>query len=427
VAFFLTRFLDYAAFDLLFRLRGRPAAPALLRQIAGLLVFGICVALLFQLALSVSLTAVLATSAVITAVVVFALQDTLGNLFSGLALHLEKSVQVGDMVRSGETYGTVEELTWRAIKLRTVDGNVLLIPNSVASRERLEVFPAGPRAMARSLRVGLEYDLPPERAREILTAAARGVPGVASYPEPAAYLRSFEDFAVTYEVRYWLEDYSRFLDVDTQVKERAWYRLAREGVPIAYPLIRQHQYAAGPLPRPSHHEPVASAIAGLDLFAPLSAQEKEGLAQRALVKRYAPGETIVQEGERGSSMFLVQAGSVGVSIHGSAGDSRRLAVLQTGSAFGEISLLTGEPRTATVRCLTEATLVEIDKATLSPILEANPSLVESLDATIRERRKGAADLLDTMRAEPEKEPEKEPLSVRIARFFSLRGMPERDS
>src|SRR5678815_3579930 len=167
IALVVTRLLDYVFFDVAFRLRRNVAAPALLRQLVSLLVFGV------------------------------ALQDTRGNLFSGLALRREKTVQVGDMVRSGEIFGTVEEMSWRAFKLRTMEGNVLLIPNSVASRERLEVFPRPGRPIARMLEVGLEYEQPPAKAREALEAAARDLPGIAAFPEPTAYLKKFHDFAVT--------------------------------------------------------------------------------------------------------------------------------------------------------------------------------------------------------------------------------------
>ena len=180
IALVVTRLLDYIFFDVAFRLRRNVAAPALLRQLVGLLVFGIAVAFLFHQILGVELTGMIATSAVLTVVIGLALQDTLGNLFSGLALHLEKTVQVGDMVRSGEIFGTVEEMSWRAFKLRTMEGNVLLIPNSVASRERLEVFPRPGRPIARILKVGLEYEQPPARAREALEAAGRDVPGIAA-------------------------------------------------------------------------------------------------------------------------------------------------------------------------------------------------------------------------------------------------------
>jgi small-conductance mechanosensitive channel/CRP-like cAMP-binding protein len=419
-ALVLTRLLDYLFFDVAFRLRRKTAAPALLRQIVSLLVFGIAVAILFRLVLDVRLTGVLATSAVISVVIGLALQDTLGNLFSGLALHLEKSVQVGDMIRSGDIFGTVEQLSWRAMKIRTTEGNVLLIPNSIASRERLEVFPRPGRPIARTLQVGLEYDQPPAPARSALESAARDVPGIASYPEPTAYLKSFDNFAVSYELRYWLEDYAKFLDLDSQVRERVWYRLDRESIKIAYPLIRQHQYAAGKLPVPERRPSIEAAIASVDLFALLSDEARGRLADGARERRFAEGETIVREGDRGSSMFIVESGRLGVSAHGTVGQSQKLAVLESGSAFGEVSLLTGDPRTATVRALTEATLLEIDKKTLFPILRDNPSIIGMLELTMQERRKRSADALEAARGEElERTADRTPLRQRIARFFSL--------
>jgi small-conductance mechanosensitive channel/CRP-like cAMP-binding protein len=424
VALVVTRLLDYIFFEVAFKLRRKAAAPALLRQLVGLLVFGIAVAVLFRVILGVQLTGMIATSAVLSVVIGLALQDTLGNLFSGLALHLEKSVQVGDMVRSGEIYGTVEELSWRAMKLRTMEGNVLLIPNSIASRERLEVFGRPGRPIARIVRVGLEYDQPTGRAREALEAAARELPGIASFPEPVAYVTSFDDFAIGYELRYWLEDYARFLEIDSQVRERVWYRLDREKIRIAYPVIRQHQYAAGKLPVPERRPEIQLAISNVDLFALLSDEARDRLADGARERRFAAGETIVREGDRGSSMFIVESGRLAVSAHGTVGQSQKLAVLEPGTAFGEISLLTGDPRSATVRALTEATLLEIDKKTLSPVLRENPSIIGMLELTMQERRKRASDALEAARGdEGERTADRTPLRARIARFFGLGASP----
>ncbi len=421
-ALLLTRLVDAALFDLGYRLRGAAPAPALLRQLVSLLVFGILLGALFKVVLSVSLPALLTTSAIITAVIGLALQESLGNLFSGVALAIERTIQVGDMVRTGESIGLVEQLSWRAIKVRTMEGNALLIPNTAASRDRLEVFRRGGAPMARTLRVGLEYDASPALARSALEDAAREVPGVVSRPSPVAYLNSFDGYSVIYELRYWLEDYARYLEIDSRVRERAWYRMAREGLEFAYPVIRQRQYAYGPPPPDRRPDRILREIRSHALFGPLSDEERLQLASGARLRQFAEGETIVREGAATSSMFLIAAGRAAVSIHGAqAADSRKVAVLDPGAAFGEISLLTGEPRTATVRALTEATLVEIDKATLAPILEANPSLVAQLDRIIVERRRHTAD----RRAEPASalsaDDDDRSLGERIARFFGLSG------
>ncbi len=420
-AFLATRVLDFVLFDVGFRLRRGAPAPELLRQLVSLLVFGVLLGLLFKVVLSVSLPALLTTSAIITAVIGLALQETLGNLFSGIALAMERTVQVGDMIRAGEAIGLVEQLSWRAIKVRTMEGNSLLIPNTVASRDRLEVFRRGSVPMARTMTVGLEYELAPARARAALEAAARDVPGVAALPAPASYLHRFQDYAVEYELRYWLEDYAHYLDIDSRVRERVWYRLEREAIPIAYPLIRQLQYPMGPLVRRNAADTVLAAIESSPLFAPLSSGERRMLAGGGRLVRFAEGETVVREGDTGSSMFLIAAGRTGVSVRGDVGASQKIAVLETGASFGEISLLTGEPRLATVRTMTEATLVEIDKATLAPVLVANPSLVEKLDAVILERRRSTARQLVVGRdGLAVQEPES--LQDKIARFFGLMGL-----
>jgi small-conductance mechanosensitive channel/CRP-like cAMP-binding protein len=416
-ALIVVRLLDFVVFEVGFRLRRRPPAPALLRQLLALLVFGLLLLGLSQIILSANLTLLLTSSAIITAVIGLALQDSLGNLFAGLALALERTVQVGDLVRSGDTIGLIEQLSWRAIKVRTMEGSSILIPNSVASRDRLEVFRRPGLFIARILLVGLEYDTPPAQARAALENAVRDLPGVAAHPPPTASIKNFEPSAILYELRYWLEDYARYLEIDGKVRERVWYRLRREGVRTAYPVIRQHQYAAGPLPRPADPEPHPEVILRSPLFAPLSDAERGLLAQGATSHRYAEGEIVVREGDATSSMFLIVEGRCAVSAHGDNLASQKLAILEEGAAFGEISLLTGEPRIATVRALTEATLVEIDKDTLAPVLEANPSLVEKLGAIILERRRKTADRLVSAAEAAVMEPES--LRARIARFFGL--------
>ena len=419
-ALVLTRFLDYALFDIAFRLRGQTVAPSLLRQLVSLVLFGIAVSLVVKALIPGFALPILTGSAIITAVIGLALQDTLGNLFAGLALHIEKTVRVGDIVRSGESFATVEELSWRAMKLRTVEGNLLLVPNSVAGRDRLEIYPRGGRPVARYLRVGLEYDASPVMARETLESAVRGLTGIASYPERRAFMKSFEPYSVVYELRYWLDDYANYLDVDSAVRERVWYALHRAGLHIPMPFIRQYQYSGGMIPPESRGAVVFPAVAELDLFAPLSEPERARIAEGAMERRYAPGEIVVREGDQTSSMFIVASGRLGVSIHGAAGDTRNLAVLEPGSAFGEISLLTGEPRTATVRALSETVLVEIEKRTIEPILRLNPSLCGAFDAVIAERRRGAASVFDATREEAGRSPGRETLTDRIVRFFGLK-------
>jgi small-conductance mechanosensitive channel len=420
VALVTIRLLDYLLFDIVFRLRRGAPAPALLRQLIGLLAFGVALAIVFKMFLpGVNLGGLLVSSAIITAVIGLALQDTLGNLFAGLALHLEKTVEVGDLIRTGETFGIVEELSWRAIKLHTMEGNPLLIPNSVAGREKLEIFPRTGRPIARTLRIGVDSEASPAATRAVLEESLRGTTGIATEPKLAAYLKSFDAYANTYEVRYFLVDYKRYIEVDSAARERTWYALHRAGIKIAYPIIEQHQYAAGPLLRPSRKDAIEPVIGRVDLFATLTAAELVQLASGAAERRFGPDEIIVREGDSTSSMFVIEAGRAAVTIHGASGDSRGITLLDPGAAFGEISLLTGVPRTATVRALTEVVAIEITKDTLLPVLEDNPDLCETFDSVIEERRRHASALFEATREELERTPAG-PITALIARFFGLK-------
>jgi len=415
------RFLDYLLFDVIFRWRRGGNAPALLRQLVGLLAFVVCLVIIFKLFLpDVNLGGLLVSSAIITAVIGLALQDTLDNLFAGLALHLEKTVEVGDLIRAGESFGVVEELSWRAIKLHTTEGNLMLIPNSVFGKEKLEIFPHSGHPIARYLRVGVDGEASPAITRAVLVEALRGTPGMASEPKPVAHLKNFDPYAVLYEVRYWLDDYSKYLEVDSAVRERVWYALHRAGIKMALPIIEQHQYAAGPLGRPSRKEAIEPVLGRVDLFATLTQAELGRVASGAAERRFGPDEFMVREGDATtSSMFVIESGRAAVTIHGASGDSRGIAMLDPGAHFGEISLLTGEPRTATVRALTEVVAIEINKDTLLPVLEDNPSLCETFDAVIEERKRHASELFEATREELERTPAG-PLKGLIARFFGLK-------
>ena len=151
------------------------------------------------------------------------------------------------------------------------------------------------------------------------------------FPAPAAYLVRFHDFSIEYELRYWLEDYAHYLDVDSRVRERVWYRLEREGIAIAYPRDPPAAVPHGrPPAAPQSCRPGPRRRRGSALFAPLSAAERLALAGGARLVRFAEGETVVREGETGSSMFLIASGKAAVSVHGDVGASRKLAILEAG-------------------------------------------------------------------------------------------------
>jgi CRP-like cAMP-binding protein len=368
----------------------------------------------------VHLTAVLATSALITAVIGLALQDTLGNLFSGMALHLEKSLQIGDMVRVGETVGYVEILSWRAIRVRTLLDSIVLLPNSAAARERLEVFPRSlPAPIAYAIRIGLDYQTSPTKAIAVIRETAAGVPGVASVPPPRVYVVNFADFSIVYELRVWLEDYAMFLPVETAIRERLWFAIRREGITIPFPISVRYQYQrAWEEPPPPTPPPVLDRV---ELFLPLTAPEREVLRSHLVHLAFAPGEPIVEQGDVADSLFVVESGELSVLVRHADGTLLQVGTLGPGDAFGEMALLTGERRAATVKAETPASLYRMGKDALAPVLKGNPRLAVEMSRLVAGRREANEARLATAprAAEPVAEGS---VLAKVARYFGLEGV-----
>jgi hypothetical protein len=217
-------------------------------------------------------------------------------------------------------------------------------------------------------------------------------------------------------VKYWLIDYAKYNDTDALVRQRIWYAFRRAGLNFAYPTrtlyVERHGGAAQ---RDGDGGAIVERLSAVDIFAPLSVEETEKLAQAAVKHVFAPGEMVIRAGDPGSSMFVVHNGRVLVQVNEN-GRPRTVATLNEGDFFGEMALFTGEPRTANVVAVEETEVLEIGHGAMKRIFETNPDLVESLSFIIAERRQGLASPSDP--AAPESHSSAGLLSV-IKRFFGL--------
>jgi hypothetical protein len=183
------------------------------------------------------ITPLVATSAVTSLVLGLALQPILGNFFAGLVISLEKPFRINDWIRVGEHEGRVVAITWRTTHLRTRDNDNVVIPNGKIADERvLNYYYPHPVHLERIL-VGVHYKTPPYRARRALMEAAAGVAGVLDKPTPEVYLVAFSDSAVTYELRVWIDDVAQGPRIASDLRQRIWEELQREGLTIPYPTL----------------------------------------------------------------------------------------------------------------------------------------------------------------------------------------------
>lgn len=384
--FFVVRLFDALVFDVVISRRRAVATPQILRAIASMVLYLLLFASAFSTVFNMEVGKFLAGGAVLAAVLALALQDTLGNLFAGIALHMEETFQIGDVLHSGEHVGVVEGVSWRATRVRGFNNQLIVLPNSLIARDRLEVFPRD-NLNGRVLTVGVDYNVPPATVIGILTQVASHVEGVAREHPCFARVSAFGDSAVIYEIKYFTRDYSARERIDADIRKAVWYTLRRNAIAIPFPIRAYQPYTP---PSGEHQvtpEEIFERLRAVDVLEPMSDDALQTIAAAVRLHFYSKGEAILRHGTAGDSMFVLHAGSVVVRLpDDSLTGWHQVAQLGPGSVFGEMALLTGEMRTADVVAMTDVVALEIGKDSLQPILAVHPDLAGAISHQIFHRR-----------------------------------------
>jgi small-conductance mechanosensitive channel/CRP-like cAMP-binding protein len=414
--------------DVLAVRQGRVPPPGILRDIVSAVFSALVLVLLFRSILGVDATALVATSAAVSIVLGLALQETLSNLFAGLALMIERPFEPGDWVRFGERIGRVTEVSWRAVKLQLIrQEDYLVVPNSVVAKSEIVNLSQPTPLHGQSVDVDVTYHEPPDRVRQALIDTALEVDGVLREPPPRAVVVRFDHSAVVYRLTYWIQDFPRVLDIEGQILAHIWYAFRRQGIRIPFPVsdVRWRDAAvAEAAERTAERARIGGLLRAVDFLAALTQEGLDRLAGEARFAPYPAGMVVVRQGDPGDSLFVVAQGRVQVSVESTAGGRERgIAVIEAGDYFGEMSLLTGAPRSATIRTLADTELLVLTREALRPVLLGDPAAAERLSQAMAKRR------VEHEEAVPALAPEAPPagpdlatfLLGRIRRFFGLLG------
>ena len=325
----------------------------------------------------------LTTSAVSAVVLGFALQDTLGNAFAGLAIQSEKPFQVGHWIKVADFEGRVAEVTWRATKLRTKAGNLVILPNNVVSKEAITNYsePAAPLRL--EVEVGASYDAAPNRVKGAMLEAIRHCSRVLQTPAPDVVLLSFDASSINYKARFWIDDYSLDERARDDVRTAIYYTFQRQGIEIPYPIQVEYSRDAPAIDPSARADETARVLGSVDLFASMPPDVRLQIAAAAGAPVYGDGETIVRQGDPGQSMFVIVSGAVSIVLEPARNEVARTPA---GGYFGEMSLLTGEPRTATVLAVGDVQTIEIDADLFRRLAAAHPEAIEKIGVLAMTRR-----------------------------------------
>jgi small-conductance mechanosensitive channel/CRP-like cAMP-binding protein len=417
------KLVDILLFDLLAKWRNKPQVPLVIRDIGRWTVAALALVLIVRgFFPGVNLNVLAVSSLVVGYIVGNATQDTLGNLISGLALNTERPFQIGDWVTVGGLTGTVVDTTWRATRLRTKADDYIVIPNSSIAKEAIVNFSRPTRNHGCNLPIGVSYESPPNKVRQVILGVLAECPDVSAEPAPSVYLTGYGDFSINFTIKFFITDYARQDAIQSGVMDRLWYAFRREGISIPFPVQDCRERNAledERLERSAVRDSIRKLLAGVDLFQSLSPAEMEQLADGAGLQMFAGGEKLCRQGEAGGSFYIIRSGRVEVQVAGADGTPVPVAHLGAGAFFGEMSLLTGEPRSGTVVAETDVEVLCVSKGDFAGVLKANADLAGKLAVILEKRLAERGQRMASLAPAGSAPETHSALVARIRRFFGI--------
>lgn len=417
------KLMDVFLFDLLAQWRKKPQVPLVVRDIGRWTLAALALVLIVRAFFpGVNLNILAFSSLVMGYIVGNATQDTLGNLISGLALNTERPFQIGDWVTVGSHTGVVVDTTWRATRLRTKANDYIVIPNALIAKEAIVNFSRPTRNHGCYLAIGVSYDTPPNKAREVMLKVLAECPEVCADPAPSVFLAGYGDFSVNFTIKFFIADFARQDPIQSGIMDRLWYAFRREGITIPYPIqdCRERDSVADQhVERAAVRESLRKLLRGVDLFQSLSPAEWEGLVERETLQLFAAGEKLCRQGEAGESFYIISRGRVAVQVAGTDGRPVTVAQLGANAFFGEMSLLTGEPRSGTVVAETDVEVVCISKDDFAGVLKSNPELAVKLAVVLEKRLSDRQEKMAALSNSGTAPATQMALTARIRKFFGL--------
>jgi len=352
----------------------------------------------------------------------FALQNTLDNVMAGIAVMFERPFEVGDWITVGSLTGEVVEMNWRSVRVRTRARDMVVIPNSVIGKETLVNISRPTRAHAESPVFGFSYDDPPNKVKRVLLSVVRSTRGVLTEPQPAVRTVNYAAYSIEYQVRFFIDDYPRVQEINDEFMTRVWYAAKRNRLSIPFPISVNYEYRQT-MPKPVVKHRAVDVLNSVPVFVPLSPEELEQMSLDCERLEFGRGERVVHQGDPGDAMYVVLEGTAIVTVRTDNDAEREVARLSRGEFFGEMALLTGDVRSASVTAVDDLAVLVIHKAALHAMLARRPGLAQEMAEIVEARRQGLRALQELQDAAPEKKAAVQKgageLVQRIRRFFGL--------
>lgn len=372
--------------------------PRLLIHFFSLIVYLGAIMIIVGYVFNKPLTGIWATSGVMALVLGFALRNMILDLFTGLAVNIERPYQIGDWIEINmdnpekKIYGEVIDINWRATRLKNEEERVIIVSNSLLNNYVITNYTHPGRKVRFETSLHLDHSVPVGRAKRIIKSAAKKVlkeQGFFTEPEPSVVITEVNEFGIQYTTRYYIYPWKGVVPTNARDKINSSILEALEfsGLKPAFPKNELYLARLGE----KYHENDSMSqrlniLRKVSLFNPLTNAELAELSDNILSRNYAEGDIVIKKGDEGDSMFILSEGLLDVSLDPGNGSFQKVAEIHPGEFFGEMSLLTGEPRSATVTAATHALAYEIKKEHIEKLFRDKPLLMENVSYVVAERQ-----------------------------------------
>ena len=369
--------------------------PKLLTQLAASVIWMTTAVILMALVYDIPVAGFLTTSGIIIAVIGFALRNLISDVFTGIALGLERPLKIGDWIEfdQGEP-GRIVEINWRASRLVTADEISVVVPNSQLATAAFRNYSTPQKYWRDKFDIVLPYDVTYRQAERILLSAVAQVPDSANIPrKPDVLIGDYLERGTTWRLRYWVPDYSRLAVTRYEIKRNVLRNLYYAGIKVPHTQMDVFSPRWAAAKEDEEHEDI-NFLHGIALLSPLTREELEELGRNMRRHLCVAGQPVVHEGEEGDSLFVVKEGTLEASSTNENGFNTIVGRLNPGNFFGEMSLLTGAPRSANVAPSVDSIVFEITRADLEPLMQKRPDMAAQLSEVLAERQMRNIRLLD---------------------------------
>ncbi|MDA0655919.1 MAG: mechanosensitive ion channel family protein [Proteobacteria bacterium] len=382
VAVGINRFLQVFLWEGYYLRQAGSTVPKLLGDLIGLFVWIAAIFCALTFVYGFEISGLVTTSG-------FALRNMIADVFTGIALGIERPMREGDWIELVDDHliGQVTEINWRATRLVTKENIAIIVPNSFLATHPFLNYHKPEKHFRDKFEIMLGYDVTAHQAERIMMAAIREIPEIMAVPRNSAVrIKTFTERGISWEVRYWTPDFSSRSRLRYTVQRNILRNMHYAGVKVPRHSVEFTELDDRPDPDAALRDEV-TVLGNIELFHSLELNELTQLRQNMLRRLCVAGNPVVTQGDaEGASLFVVKEGFLDVFIKGEDGNDVQVGRLSPGMFFGEMSLLTGAPRSATVTPSVDAILFEIRHQSIEPLLKARPDLVRQFSEAVADRQ-----------------------------------------